>query len=204
MKTIKNVLLVYVVVLAVAAAAHAQTAQADRDAMLAHLQRSKQALEAATQGLSPAQWSFKPAADRWSIAEVYEHITLGEELLFGLIQKGTSAPATPDKKSPAAVEKDAQVQKLVTDRSQKFQAPDPLQPNGRWTVDEVRKEFAARRTKSIEFVKTTPEDMRAHFITGPGGNEMDTVQWIYFLSGHCERHTAQILEVKAGPNFPKK
>jgi len=203
MKTLKNVLLVCLVALAVAASAHAQTAQADREAMLAHLQKTKKGLEDATKGLSPAQWNFKPAPDRWSIAEAYEHITLGEGLLFGLVQQGMTAPAAPEKKAAAPAEKDAQIQKMIVDRSQKFQAPDPVQPTGRWTIDEMRNEFAARRAKSVDFVKSATQDLRAHVITGPAG-ELDAVQWIYFLSGHVERHTAQILEVKADPNFPKK
>ncbi|HXV73661.1 MAG TPA: DinB family protein [Sphingomonadales bacterium] len=203
MKTLKNVLLVCFVVLAVAASAHAQTAQADREAMLAHLQKTQKALDDATKGLSPAQWNFKPAPDRWSIAEAYEHITLGESMLFDMIQKGVSAPATPEKKVAAAAEKDAQVQTMIADRSRKFQAPEPLQPTGRWSLDEMKKEFTARRGKSIEFVKTAPQDLRAHVMAGPAG-ELDAVQWIYCLSAHAERHTAQILEVKADPNFPKK
>lgn len=203
MKTLKNLLVVCFVLLAIAASAQAQTAPADREAMLAHLQKTKKALEDATRGLSPAQWNFKPAPDRWSIAEVYEHITLGESFLLEMIQKGASGPATPEKKAAAAMEKDAQIQKMIVDRSQKFQAPDPLQPTGRWSLDQMRQEFAARRSRSIEFVRTTPEDLRAHVFAGPAG-ELDAVQWIYFLSGHAERHTAQILEVKADPNFPKK
>lgn len=203
MRTLKNLLLICFAALAVATSAHAQTAQADREAMLAHLQKTKKALEAATKGLSPAQWNFKPAPDRWSIAEIYEHITLGESFLFDLIQKGVSAPATPEKKLAGAAEKDMQVQTMVVDRSQKFQAPDPLKPTGRWTTNQMRQEFAARRVKSIEFVRTAPQDFRAHILPGPAG-ELDAVQWIYFLSGHTERHTAQILEVKADPNFPKK
>jgi len=28
-------------------------------------------------------------------------------------------------------------------------------------------------------------------------------EWILFIAAHSERHTKQILEVKADPNFPK-
>lgn len=203
MRLLMRVLRIGLVVLAVAAAAHTQTAQADREAMLAHLQKTKKALQDATKGLSPAQWNFKPAPDRWSIAETYEHITLGESFLLDLIQKGISTPATPDKQIADPAEKDLQVQTMVVDRSQKFQAPDPLQPTGRWTIEQMRQEFAARRAKSIDFVRSAPQNFRAHILPGPAG-ELDAVQWIYFLSGHTERHTAQILEVKADPNFPKK
>ena len=203
MRTTKNVFLACLLVLAVAGAAQAQTAKADRDAMLAHLQKTKKGLESATKGLSLAQWNFKPAPDRWSIAETYEHITLGEDFLLGMIEKGVAAPATPEKKAATAAEKDAQIQIMIVDRSQKFQAPDPLKPTGRWSLQQLKQEFAARRGKSVAFVKSTPEDLRAHLFAGPAG-ELDAVQWIYFLSGHAERHTAQILEVKADPNFPKR
>ncbi len=208
MRKVTKGLLGCVVVLALAFGAAAQdgaTAKADREAMLAHLQKTKKELEDATKGLSPEQWKFKPAPDRWSIAEVYEHITLGESFLFDMIQKGAQAPATPEKKIAAAHEKDAQIQKMVTDRSQKFPAPDPLQPTGRWSVGDMKKEFAARRAKTASFAKNAPGDLRAHLMAFPGGsgNEMDMVQWVLFLSGHCERHTAQILEVKADANFPK-
>jgi hypothetical protein len=32
---------------------------------------------------------------------------------------------------------------------------------------------------------------------------MDAYQWLFFNGAHCKRHTAQILEVKADPNYPK-
>jgi len=33
---------------------------------------------------------------------------------------------------------------------------------------------------------------------------MDGYQWILLLSAHSQRHTAQLLEVKANANFPKE
>jgi len=32
---------------------------------------------------------------------------------------------------------------------------------------------------------------------------MDAYQWLLLISAHSARHTAQIEEVKADPNFPK-
>jgi len=37
----------------------------------------------------------------------------------------------------------------------------------------------------------------------PLGKKMDAYQWILFIAAHSERHTKQLLEVKADPNFPK-
>jgi hypothetical protein len=33
---------------------------------------------------------------------------------------------------------------------------------------------------------------------------LDAYQWLLLISGHTERHLAQILEVKADPNFPRR
>jgi hypothetical protein len=38
----------------------------------------------------------------------------------------------------------------------------------------------------------------------PVGQPLDAYQWVLYLSAHSERHTKQILEVKADPSFPKK
>ena len=48
--------------------------QAERDAALSQLQRTHDAFVKSISGLSIKQWTFKPAPDRWSVAEVAEHI----------------------------------------------------------------------------------------------------------------------------------
>lgn len=48
------------------------------------------------------------------------------------------------------------------------------------------------------------EDLRDHFMDHPVFKTLDTYQWILLTSAHMRRHTAQILEVKADPNFPKR
>jgi hypothetical protein len=49
-------------------------------------------------------------------------------------------------------------------------------------------------------------DLRAHASPAsesPFGKQMDAYEWILFIAAHSDRHTKQILEVKADPNFPK-
>ena len=41
----------------------------------------------ATSGLSDAQWRFKPAPDRWSIAENLEHMVMVQERVLGPIRE---------------------------------------------------------------------------------------------------------------------
>jgi hypothetical protein len=49
----------------------------------------------------------------------------------------------------------------------------------------------------------TQEDMRNHVINFPLGM-MDAYQLVLLMSAHTNRHTQQIKEVMADPNFPKQ
>src|SRR5713101_1048370 len=67
-------LLIALLMIAGAAAASAQeVTQAEKDKALQYLETTKKGVLEATKGLSEAQWNFKPAPDRWSVAQVTEH-----------------------------------------------------------------------------------------------------------------------------------
>src|SRR5256885_16720950 len=76
--------------------------QEERDRAVAELEGSKKAFLDATKGLSPAQWNFKAAPNRWSVAECSEHIALAEGFIFALVsEKIMKAPANPEKREAA-------------------------------------------------------------------------------------------------------
>jgi hypothetical protein len=179
--------------------------QKEREQGVAELEGSRKAFLDATSGLSEAQWNFKPAPDRWSIAECAEHIGVTETFILNLItEQALKGPAEPEKR--ALVQgKDSSLMTMVVDRTAKFKAPEAIQPTRRWTTsEEITKNVLESRVRTIEFVSTTQEDLRDHFMDHPVFKTLDTYQWILLTSGHMRRHTAQILEVKADPNFPKR
>ena len=110
-----------------------------------------------------------------------------------------ASPGAPDRDTAKI---DAMVLAMIPDRSHKAQAPPQLVPTGRWTPKETLDHFIASRDKTIEFMKTTP-DLRAHVADSPMGRPLDAYEWLLFIAAHSKRHTEQILEVKADPNFPK-
>lgn len=175
----------------------------DRAKGVAYLEKTRQGVIDATKGLSEAQWKFKAGPDHWSVAETLEHIALAEDFIFGNItEKVMMAP--PGAADRDIVKIDAGVLAMVPDRSHKAQAPAPLVPTGRWTPSEALDHFLKGRAKTIEFLKTTP-DLRAHVTDqNPLGAPMDAYEFVLFIGAHSERHTKQILEVKADPNYPKK
>jgi hypothetical protein len=186
-------------------AAPAPLTDADRTALLTELKASQQAVIDTVKGLTPEQITFKPGPDRWSVAECLEHIAATEPMLFGGFIQGKvlkTAPASEADRAKVAG-KDSGVLTMVTDRSKKFQAPNEIRPTGRWTGrDDRLKALGDARAKTISWVETTKDDLRAHVMSGPGG-ELDGYQWMMYLSGHTRRHLAQMKEVMASANFPK-
>jgi hypothetical protein len=186
------------------ALAHAQSlSQADRDKALSYLESTRQGVIDATKGLSPAQWNFKAGPDRWSVAQVTEHIAAAEDYLRGMVtEKVMSAPPRPAGEDVAAI--DDMVIKMIPDRTTKRQAPEPLVPSNRFgSAEGSLKHFLEARTTTEDFLKKTP-DLRDHAVDSPLGKKLDAYEWVLFISAHSERHTKQILEVKADPNFPKQ
>jgi hypothetical protein len=78
-----------------------------------------------------------------------------------------------------------------------------VRPTGRWSPQETLDQFLKARERTMEFMKSTP-GLREHVVDSPLGQPLDAYQWVLFISAHSERHTKQILEVKADPNFPRK
>jgi hypothetical protein len=177
----------------------------EREAALKHLQTTHDAFLQSISGLSEKQWKFKPAPDRWSVAEVAEHITVSESGILGMVQKQVMAsPAAPEKRAEVKG-KDATILTAVADRSHKAQAPEFLKPTNRWASrEELTKAFEQERKGTMDYVKTTSDDLRDHFGPHPVFGALDAYQWILLISAHSERHTKQIAEVKADPNFPKE
>lgn len=185
----------------VAVSAAAQDTTADRTKAAAYLEETRKTFLKSIDGLSEAQWKFKPSPETWSIAEVAEHIAISESTIMDLIQ-GKMLQAPPRQ---GAGMTDDQLIAAVTDRSKKAQAPEMLKPINKWaTKDALVKDFNAARDKNIAWLKTTKEDLRAHAAPHPAFGSLDLHQWVLLIAGHAARHTAQIEEVKTAAGYPKK
>ncbi len=179
--------------------------QDERKKALDYLKLTRDKFLDSIKGLSDEQWKFKAGPDRWSIAEVAEHIGISETTLFGLVTGQVMKSPADTSKRVAAKGKEDQIVKMIPDRTTKAQAPEMLKPVGRWADrDALTKEFKKNRETAIDFIESTKEPLRDHFGPNPVFTELDAWQWILFMAAHSERHTAQILEVKADPKFPKK
>jgi hypothetical protein len=189
---------------ALAAAADGAMTSAERSFLLEQLEASKKNMLASIEGLTDAQWRFKPAPNVWSVAECAEHIVLAEDYIFGASQQILKTPAV-ERPQNSNAEFDKKVVAGVEDRTHKVTAPEPITPSagGKFaTPADAAREFIARRDKTIAYVKSTDDDLRVHVADSPLG-KIDDYQFLLLLASHSARHTLQIKEVQANPGYPK-
>jgi hypothetical protein len=177
--------------------------QADRDKLIQDLEHSRQVFLAAIADVrTEAQWNYKPAPDRWSVGECAAHIIAAEDYFRTNIAEALKSPPLPAQQQSNAG--DAVISSMIRNRTQKFKAPGPLEPAGKVTPkSETIAAFEATRAKTLDYIRTTPDPLREHG-SGTPPQVTSAYQMVLMLSGHTERHTAQLLEVKATPGYPKK
>ncbi|HKW57297.1 MAG TPA: DinB family protein [Candidatus Acidoferrum sp.] len=202
MKQLRAAAAIAVLASAGAAAVRAQeVTPVEKERAIQYLEKTREGVVEATKGLSEAQWNFKAGPDRWSIAQVMEHIAAAEDYIRGTVaEKVMAAPAVPGRDLKKT---DDAVLAMMPDRSHKAQAPEPLVPTNRFgSPDNSLKHFLESRAATEQFLKTTA-GLRDHAVDSPLGMKLDGYEFVLLIAAHSERHTKQILEVKADPNYPK-
>ena len=174
----------------------------ERQLVLDQLAASEARLLELAEGLTPGQWSFRETPERWSIAEIVEHVIAFENFVTRAIAETMEGPAEPHKKALAAA-KDPWVQGLANSRNTKFNARESVRPVGKWPdTTELINELRTIRARTIAFAGETQADLRNHFFPHIAFGDLDCYQWLVVLGQHAARHALQIEEIKAHPAYP--
>lgn len=181
-------------------------AKGERDRAMSYLHATRKQFVDALQGVSANQAKWKAAPERWSVAEVAEHIAASDEFIFQIVtEKIVKGPAATAEQKALTKGKDDLVPKAVPDRSQKFQAPEPIAPKGTFAnLDDTKRAFLTARDRTIGFVEKTDLSLRDYVAPHPALKELDAYQWILLLAAHTERHLKQLQEVKDSPGYPAR
>ena len=203
-RTKGRLLIALLVVTGLAGTIHSDSiSQKERKFALKEMKETKNEVLKSIKGLSDKQLNFRSAPDHWSVQECINHIALSEKNLWHLLEGTMKAPANPEKRSEIKVS-DEQFVNMIKDRTNKVKTQEAFEPkNAPWkSLDEAIKDFKDKRNDHIKYMKSTTEDLRNHVVQLPFG-WIDCYQLYLMIGAHSNRHTQQIDEVKADPNFPK-
>ena len=167
-------------------------AAADRAALLDILTASTDRFRAATQGLTDTQWNHRPAPDKWSPAELAEHIALSEEVMPRLARKALSEPAIPRDEAQVR-EQDAEIIDSMKDDAWHGNAPESIKPKHTFVNGPAAAAtFLERRARTMSYVRDTDDPLREHTFPHPAYGPLDAYQWLLMLAHHSDRHVRQI------------
>jgi hypothetical protein len=175
----------------------------DRNYLLAELTRSRDELIRETKGLSEKQWNFKDSANRWSINQIVEHLSIWELLFQREISQamaGGPQPALQQNQKPDSSKLIFLMEEkphITTEYTKPFTFSVPMginkgENNMMW--------FLKLRNESLNYLSTTKDDLRAYYLKEGRGS----IHQIYISTfGHTDRHLRQIRKLKAHPKYPK-
>jgi hypothetical protein len=172
--------------------------QTEREHLVAHLEMTQAWLTDEVSGLSAAQLNFRPAPDRWTVAEVVQHLVISEPNYWKLLQDALKQP--PKKLDKQAT--DAAVLWYGIDRTRHEKTTENQNPQEQ-VIDSAQalKTFLSMHAQLLDMARSTNEDLRGHAVPDWG---VDAYQCLLEISTHEQRHILQIREIKASPGFPKK
>lgn len=167
----------------------------ERQTALGLLARSREAVLDAVTGVDEQAAYWKPAPDRWSILEYIEHLAVAEDSLVALVRRILQGPAQPEAEE-ARREREKKIRETVMPRGANH-APDHMKPAGRFgSLPDALEAFQAARERTLEYARTTTEDLRSHFAPHPVLGPLDGYQWLVGNARHAETHARHILEIR--------
>lgn len=173
----------------------------ERQKAMGLLNRSRQTLLDAVEGVTENQARWKPAADRWSILEYVEHLAVSDDGLILIIKRSLATPARPETEDQRR-DRETRIKETPIPRGAN-RAPEMLQPGGRFaSLQEAVAAFLAARERSVEYARSTQEDLRSHFTDHTVLGPLDGYQWLMGNARHAETHAAHIRELRSMAEFP--
>ncbi|MES2798177.1 MAG: DinB family protein [Bacteroidota bacterium] len=174
--------------------------ETDRKYTLDNLKRTRDELVKETENLSPAQWKFKESPDRWSIAEIVEH--LGNWEIIWAREISVSSRNKPNPDLIKTSKPDSYYHEFIME-DKVHDSPTISRPTGFIEGINNLSRFVKLRNENIDFTEKTKADMRALFEFEGTDNPRNMHQVYIYQWGHVDRHMKQIKKVKSHMNYPK-
>jgi len=164
--------------------------------LLQHLERHRANLRAELDATPVELREKKPAPDRWSAAEVLEHLAIVEQQIGGLLKRGlrramADGPLPPDADhSPIVPTLDGE---RLLDRERRLQAGQAVVPSRSLTAEQAWAELVTAN-QALRDVVLAADGLVTTAIKAPHPflGELTFHQWIAFVGFHEARHVAQI------------
>jgi uncharacterized membrane protein YebE (DUF533 family) len=168
--------------------------------LLTHLDAEHGYLHDILRAVPVAQQHVRPAPDRWSIAEVVEHLAIVEGRVAGMVRtqvaaaRAAGAADDPDV-SPILPQMNLDA---VVSRTRRVEASAAIRPIDVTTLDAAVDHLDAARAQLVAAIHTADGVNLAEIsMMHPAFGPLSLYHWIGISGAHKRRHAAQIVEVQS-------
>ena len=163
----------------------------ERTKIVEILEKSREQFNATVGAISEAQSTLKPDPARWSVLECVEHVATAEGMFLGWLE-GAQRMDAP-RVDP---QREAELAASVANRSTRAQAPERVQPAGRFaTLAEALAQFNSNRDRTIRYAQERSADLYHLAAEHPRLGALNGVELLIITAGHPLRHAEQIREI---------
>jgi hypothetical protein len=165
--------------------------------LLDYLAAADRDIDDSVAAVPEADRARRPSPDRWSVAEILEHLSVVERAIARMlgqqVRTARDSGLRPERATEPVVPT-VPVARLL-DRGAKLEASERSQPRGGMAWAAAREAFRTSRGDVVELLRSADglalsELVIPHPLLGP----LNVYQWAVFLGAHARRHAAQIRE----------
>ena len=165
--------------------------------VLTYLDAQRAVLERAVAAMPPELRKRRPSPERWSVAEILEHIALVESQVSWLLATRLDAAGLGAERETSLVLPTLDLSRVL-DRSRPVPASDSTQP--RTGLDASSAELAltqARETLRATILAADGLALTQLSAPNPVLGPLNMYQWVLFTGAHEARHAEQVREIAA-------
>ena len=165
----------------------------EKQELAAALDRGREALARALEGVDEDLAARKPASGGWSILEIVNHLVESESYLLGRLR---IAQRTEQLVAPC--EREARIAARAADRTRPIAAPPESQPKGRYaSLQEAVAAFDATRAETVLFLEQFGGDLRCWATDHPlFPGPVSCQETVIMMAAHPGSHAEQIVEIR--------
>lgn len=167
------------------------------DEIFASIEKTRDKLIKTVVALNDEQSNFRFSEEKWSVANIIEHLAKTEEQLIRLIGKLLSQAEAEGRASDGKIEPPISFAEIAAKaRGLRLEAPDAIKPGGTATIAESLAKLEASR-KSLQALRprlSAVELSNANF-PHPYFGQMNAYYWLGFVGLHELHHLKQVGEV---------
>ena len=169
------------------------------DEMLRHLDANRVVLRAAVDSVAPELRETRPSPDRWSVAEILEHLARVEQQLTRFLSTKLSEAKAAGQLAPqpdTSPISGSLSHELVVDRRRLVIAGERVTPRGEMSSTTALATLETTRAQLREAISSVDGLGLEYFVLPhPALGPINGYQWFLFIGSHEARHAAQIREI---------